>query len=149
MSADLALHNFIEQHNVLKQPTEQIGEFCTNHPLIYKTTLVAVHVIRALMTAAFCAALPFSVPVNLAVCFVGSLLYRLVVEIKCSDKFALPAFAGSIAIPIATTACTELVNGIAFASLGAAAVAFASLIPLAAYMTYVVLTVNYDVNERC
>ena len=108
-----------------------------------------MHVIRALMTAAFCAALPFSVPVNLAVCFAGSLIYRLTVETNCAYKFALPAFAGSIAIPMAATACTELVHGLAFASLSATAVAFASLVPLAAYMTYVVLTVNYDVNDRC
>ncbi len=92
--------------------------------------------------------LPFSVPVNLGICFAGSLFYRLTVETNCAYKFALPAFAGSIAFPMGMTALTSLVTGVAFASMYAFGLAVLTLVPLAAYVTYIVLTVSYDVDNR-
>jgi hypothetical protein len=147
MSFDLTLHKVIENYNVLKKPTEQINDYLRNHPSLYKAALLVNHVFRAVSMAAFCLVLPFAAPVNIAICFGGSLFYRLTVETHCAYKFALPAFAGSIAFPLALTGLTHLISGVAFASLSVFAVAFVSLIPLLAYFTYIALTVNYDVNH--
>jgi hypothetical protein len=143
-----ALHDFIEKNNVLQKPTEQITAYFTEHPTFYKAALLANHFFRALSMAALCAFMPFSPLINLAICFGGSLFYRLTVETNCAYKFALPAFAGSIAIPLGAVALANLVTGVAFASLYAVGLAFLSFLPLAAYVTYIVLTVNYDVENR-
>ncbi len=143
------LSNVCERFNFLQKPTQQIKEYLTEHPNLYKAALLANHLFRALAMTAFAACLPFSIPINLAICFAGSLFYRLTVETNCAFKFALPAFAGSIAIPIALGAITSLVSGIAFASIGAFALACLSLIPLTAYLTYIAITVSNEVDERC
>ncbi len=148
MSSDLTLHNLIEKYNVLQKPTEQISEYFRNHPDVYKAALIVNHLFRAVSMTAFTALMPFAAPVSIALCFAGSLFYRLTVETNCAYKFALPAFAGSIAIPLGLIALTHLVTGVAFASLGAFAIAVVSLVPIAAYLTYIVLTVNYDVDNR-
>jgi hypothetical protein len=148
MSLDVALHNCIERYNVLQKPTEQIAEYFREYPNVYKVALLVNHIFRALAMAAFCAVLPFSTPINIAICFAGSLFYRLTVETNCAYKFALPAFAGSIAIPMAATALTNIITGVALVSLTAFGLALVSLLPLAAYVTYIALTVNYDVNNR-
>jgi hypothetical protein len=148
MPADVTLHNFIEKYNILQKPTEQVGKYFREHPDLYKAALLVNHVFRALAMTAFCAMLPFSAPANIAICFSGSLFYRLTVETNCAYKFALPAFAGSIAIPLGVTALSHLATGVALVSLSAFGLAFVSLIPLAAYVTYIVLTVNYDVDNR-
>lgn len=144
------LSNVCEQFStILQKPTEQVSEYLTAHPDLYKAALLANHLFRALAMTAFAVFLPFSIPINLAICFAGSLFYRLTVENNCAYKFALPAFAGSIAIPVAAGAITTLVTGVAFASMGAFALACLSLVPLAAYLTYIVVTVSNDVDERC
>jgi hypothetical protein len=143
-----ALHHFIEKHNILQKPTEQLSAFFQEHPTAYKVALLVNHVFRALAMTAFCAMLPFAAPINIAICFAGSLFYRLTVETNCAYKFALPAFAGSIAIPMGMTALTSIVTGVAFASMNAFGLALLSLVPLAAYVTYIVLTVSYDVDNR-
>lgn len=143
-----ALHHFIEKYNILQKPTEQISAFFQENPTFYKAALIANHIFRALAMATFCAMLPFSAPINFMICFAGSLFYRLTVETNCAYKFALPAFAGSIAIPMGVVALTNIVTGIALVSLQALGLALISLIPLAAYATYVILTVNYDVDNR-
>ena len=148
MPLDVTLHDHIERYNILQKPTEKIAEYFREHPNVYKVALLANHIFRALAMAAFCAVLPFGVPMNIAICFAGSLFYRLTVETNCAYKFALPAFAGSIALPMAATTLANLVTGVALVSLTAFALAFVSLLPLAAYVTYIVLTVNYDVNNR-
>jgi hypothetical protein len=148
MSLDITLHHFIEKYNILQKPTEQIDKYFREHPDFHKIALLVNHVFRALTMTAFCSALPFPIPLNLVICFAGSLFYRLTVETNCAYKFALPAFAGSIAIPMAITALTNMVTGVAFLSLSTFGLAFVSLIPLTAYVTYIVLTVNYDVDNR-
>ncbi len=143
-----ALHHFIEKYNILQKPTEQFSAFFQEHPTAYKAALLVNHIFRALAMTAFCAVLPFSAPLNIAICFAGSLFYRLTVETNCAYKFALPAFAGSIAIPVGMVALTNIITGVAFASLYAFGLAVLSLVPLAAYVTYIALTVNYDVDNR-
>jgi hypothetical protein len=148
MSFDVALHHCIEKYNILQKPTEQISGYLREHPDVYKVVLLVNHVFRAVAMAAFCSLLPFSVPLNLSICFLGSLFYRLTVETNCAYKFALPAFAGSVAIPMAATALTSIIKGIALTSLNAFGLFFVSLLPFAAYVTYIGLSVNYDVNNR-
>ena len=97
---------------------------------------------------AFKLVLPLSALASAGICFAGSLFYRLTVETNCAYKFALPAFAGSIAFPIALPGLFNLINGIAFVSLGHAGRYSPLLIPLAAYLAYIVLTVSYDVDNR-
>ena len=143
-----ALHQFIEKNNILQEPTERISAYFRENPTAYKAALLANHLFRALAMTALSAMLPFSAAINIAVCFLGSLFYRLTVETNCAYKFALPAFAGSIAIPMGVTALAHLVSGVAFASLSAFGLAIVSLVPLAAYATYIVLTVDYDVDNR-
>ena len=93
MSLDVALHNCIEKYNILQKPTEQIAGYFREHPNVYKAALLVNHIFRALAMASFCAALPFSAPINIGICFAGSLFYRLTVETNCAYKFALPSFA--------------------------------------------------------
>jgi hypothetical protein len=148
MSCDVSFHNFIERYNVLKRPTEQISEYLTNHPTLYKAVLLVNHLFRAFAMMAFCATLPFSLPVSVGICYAGSLFYRLTVETNCAYKFALPAFWGSLAIPPAMFALNGLITGVAFTTMTSLVVHCMTLVPLAAYLSYIVLTVNYDVNER-
>lgn len=148
MSLDLALHNFIDRYNVLQTPTQRINAFLRERPALYKTALIVNHIFRALAMTGLAIILPFSLPVNIAICFGSSLFYRLTVETNCAYKFAMPAFFGSLAIPLALTALTSLISGVALASFGAFALAFISLVPLAGYLTYTILTVSYDVDSR-
>ena len=97
----------------------------------------------------FMLALPFSAPVNLALCFSASLFYRLTVEGNCAYKFALPSFAGALTFPFARTAFADMISKAAFHSMNTFAVTLCSLLPFTAYLTYIVLTVNYDVDKNC
>ncbi len=146
-SLSTSFHQLLEKHNVLHQPTKQISECFAQHPNLYKTALVVNHLFRAVAMTALCWVMPFSMPVNIGICFAGSLFYRLTVETHCTYKFALPAFAGSIAFPLANTAVDYTVSGIAFSCLGAFVETLMSALPLIAYLSYVVLTVNYDVDK--
>ncbi len=147
MTCAESLHNFITNYNVLKTATDQIETFLNEHPEIKKVALLVNHIFRAIAMLALRLFLPFSLLVNDLICFAGSLFYRLTVETHCAYKFALPAFAGSMAIPLAHTALYEFISGVAFASLATFGVALLSLIPLAAYTTYIILTVSYDVDN--
>ena len=148
MSLSVFLHDVIEKWNVLQEPTKQVEEYLLDHPDLYKAALLANHIFRAASMAAFSLCLPFSAPVTAAICFGGSLFYRLTVEINCAYKFALPAFAGMIAFQIAQTALADLISGVALASLGTLTFASVSLLPLVAYFAYIVLTVSYDVDVK-
>lgn len=144
----VALHNFIEKCNILQKPTEAINDFFREHPTLHKVALIANHIFRAIAMTALMVFLPFSFPINLAICLAGSLFYRLTAETNCAYKFALPAMAGAMAFTIGQTSLNQIISGVAFASLGAFGLAAASILPLAAYVTYIALTVNYDVNKR-
>ncbi len=100
------------------------------------------------MMTALMLALPYSIPVKAAFSFSASLLYRLTVENNCAYKFALPAFAGSLALPIAKTALPKVINSVAFTSMKMFARTLGSLLPLTAYVAYIILTVSQDVDAR-
>lgn len=148
MSAALRFHTFIDKYNILHKPTEIVRDFLNNHRTFYKVVLVVNHIFRAVMMTALMLALPYSIPVKAAFSFSASLLYRLTVENNCAYKFALPAFAGSLALPIAKTALPKVINSVAFTSMKMFARTFSSFLPLIAYITYIVLTVSYDVDSR-
>lgn len=148
MTLAAQLHQFIDKCNVLHEPTKAIEEYLIEHPDLYKAALLVNHIFRAMSMAAFSVCLPFSAPVTAAICFIGSLFYRLTVETHCAYKFALPAFAGMIAFQIAQAGLAELISGVAVASLSAFAVASVSFLPLVAYFVYIVLTVSYDVDLK-
>jgi hypothetical protein len=147
MSIGASLHEWIENYNILTFPTEIISNYLTANRPLYKLALIVNHIFRACAMTAFCQALPFASVINALICFEASLFYRLTVEINCAYKFALPAFAGSIAIPIGLSAIADMINGLAFASLYSFVSACISLVPLIAYITYIVLTVNYDADN--
>ena len=84
----------------------------------------------------------------MGICLGGSLFYRLTVEENCAYKFALPAFGGAAAFLVGRSALAGLVSGAAFASIGAFAAACVAILPLGAYLAYVILTVAYDVDSK-
>ena len=132
--ASECLHNFIVNHNVLTEPTNALEDFFAEHPTLRKIALIANHLFRAIAMLGLMIASPLPMLATSALCFIGSLFYRLTVEIHCAYKFALPAYAGSVAFCCLREA--------ALTSLRAA-----WFLPLAAYVTYIVLTVDYDVDH--
>lgn len=150
MQWDVALHKMIEDFNfIVKKPAQIAEAFFKNHKTVYKVVLVINHFFRTIAMAALCTILPYSFPANIAICFAGSLFYRLTVEPNCSYKFALPAFFGSLTLPSALTSLTLVISGVAFISLGTLITTCFYLVPFVVYATYVVLTVNYDVDHQC
>ncbi len=148
MSYAVKFHAFIARTNLLIQLTQNITKFLLEHPTIYKIALLVNHLFRAISMAFFLYALPCSFPVSLALCFGASLFYRLTVENNCAYKFALPAFGGGVALPIAHSALVQLASGSAFKSLALFSQSLLSLVPFSAYITYILLTVDYDVMEK-
>lgn len=149
MSVAVKFHHFIDQHNVLKAPTNQINECSKNHRSLYKVALIANHIFRAASMVGFMMILSFSSLANHTICLAGSLFYRLTVEDNCAYKFALPACAGSMAFITGQSALMDMINGAFFASLATFANAFTALLPLCGFFAYVALTVSYDVDHHC
>lgn len=147
MSCDLSIHG--ASCNFLQRLTEEIGAYLREHPHLYKIVLLVNHVFRAVSMLALSLVLPFSPAINTLICFASSLFYRVTVETHCAFKFALPAFAGSLAFPPALAALMDLISGVAFASLGAFALTCLCLVPLVAYFSYIALTVSHEVDQRC
>jgi len=142
------LHDFIEKTNFLHNPTVRINEFLREHRTVYKVALIVNHLFRAAMMAAFTFFLPFTAAISFGICLVGSLFYRLTVENNCAYKFALPSLAGSIAFLIGKKGINDVISKIAFGSIAAFSSAFLSFLPLCAYIVYIALTVNYDVDHK-
>jgi hypothetical protein len=118
------------------------------HPAALKAALLANHIFRAASMTTLSKMLPFSTPLNTAICFSGSLFYRLTVETHCAYKFALPAFAGSLAFLTAQRPIVDLISGVAFASLSTLIATLSAILPLTAYFSYIALTINYDVDNQ-
>jgi hypothetical protein len=129
-----SLHNFIDRHNILVGLTKKFQEVFSKSPTLYKVVLVANHLFRAAMMFTLLKCLPLSWPINGAVCLLGSFFYRLTVENNCAYKFALPSFAGGLAIAVLASAKAIFLP--------------LSLLPSIAYGAYIVLTVSYDVDAK-
>lgn len=135
-----------ERWNIMTTPTESLAKFFDNHPTAHKIALFINHVFRAMVGLMFIPFVPMYI--SMPICFVGSVFYRLTVEKNCAYKFALPAFGGALAIMLAIPAIGAFINGTALSSGLSGFLSCASLLPIPLYITYVVLTVNYDVNKR-
>ncbi|MFI5333844.1 MAG: hypothetical protein ACHQT8_01595 [Chlamydiales bacterium] len=144
------LHETVEAYNVLQEPTAQLATYLSSpeHRGVYKIVLLVNHLFRAAAMTALTMALPLPSLAAHTVCFLGSLCYRLTAEARCAYKFALPAFAGSVALPLGYAAGVDLISGAACASLAAFSAALLSVTLVAAYVAYIVLTVSYDVDHR-
>ena len=114
MMIDASMHNVIDRFNVLKIPTKKVTDMLKSHPALYKTALLINHLYRAISMAALMWIMPFSAPINAAICFAGALFYRLTVESNCAYKFALPAYAGSLAFISGKHTLPSLISGAAF-----------------------------------
>ncbi|MBX7067385.1 MAG: hypothetical protein K1X28_09150 [Parachlamydiales bacterium] len=132
----------IVRWNILETPTNIIDAFFREHPLVFKVALFANHLFRALAMSFMM--LCFSP----TICFAGSLFYRLTVEKNCAFKFALPALGGGISFLMSEAGLASVVSGIAFSSLERLGESLISLIPLGMYLSYVILTVDYEVDNR-
>lgn len=138
MSLALSFHNFIEQYNVLTEPTQKIHQYLRAHPRLYKVALVINHLFRAVAMATFFAVCPGPLLISSSICFLGSLFYRLTVETNCAYKFALPAFVGGLALRLSVMTFKHFSSWEAVAG---------SSVSLSVYLAYVVLTVSYDVDS--
>lgn len=147
MSLATQVHKMIDTHNVLKQPTQQINSYFRKNRDLYKVALLANHLFRTTSMAALMHLFPS--PVSFGFCFAGSLFYRLTVETNCAFKFALPTFGAACALLLGQEALTNGVSGVAFTSLRTLGNCCSSLLPLAASISYIVLTVSYDADHRC
>lgn len=144
----IRLHQCIKTYNILEKPTDEIHDYFKERKTLYKEALLVNHLFRAASATALLACLPFPSLVNAGICLAGSLFYRLTVETHCAYKFALPAFAGAAAFMMGKSALIQIASGAAFASLGAFAMAHAALLPMTAYVVYILLTTDYDVDHR-
>lgn len=125
MQCSTIFNEGIAKWNILEGPTEKLDEFFREHPNVFKVALIANHLFRA-------AAMSFMMlaPIGWPVCVLGSVFYRLTVEKNCAFKFALPSLAGGISFLMATAG--DILN----------------FVPTAIYFSYVVLTVDYEVDNR-
>jgi hypothetical protein len=147
MTLAVSLHNAIK-HNPFKSAAEEGMAYFATHPTLFKIVLLVNHLFRSAAMVGLLACMPFSIPVNAAICAGGSIFYRVSVEGNCAYKFALPSLAGAISFFIAAPAVASLVSGVALATIGAFAVACVRLLPAALYAAYILLTVSYDVDHR-
>lgn len=148
MSCAAALHQAIEQFNIFAEPTRQLNKYLTENRDLYKAALIVNHVFRAASMVALMYFLPIPALINGSICLIGSVFYRLTVEVNCAYKFALPAFGGAVAFLMGQEALIHLISRAAFASLSAFGAACIALLPLCFYATYIVLTVSYDVDHK-
>jgi len=147
MSCATSFHHQIAKYNPLETPTKQLEQYFKKHPEQYKGVLIANHLFRAISMWAFLKYNRNPMQTKLFVCFAGSLMYRMTVEVNCAYKFALPALGGAAAFMMGSRSLTKVVNGAAFYSLKAFSNAFASLIPMEGYFVYITLTTSYDVDH--
>lgn len=142
------LHNLIVNYNPIEKPMEQINRFFDQHPTLLKVALLVNHFFRTVSNIALMLMMPYSMPMNIACCFIGSLFYRVTVEKNCVYKFALPSFSGAALYLVIKNAMENITRRIAFESLSAYQ---ATLIvgALSAHTVYVLLNVDYDVDNSC
>jgi|GEM_PF-1893818 len=141
-------NNCIDRWNVLTKPTDCLAKFFGKHPALYKVALIVNHLFRVAMMVGFMFIPRIPKVPGMVVCFTASLFYRLTVEKNCAYKFALPAFAGALAVMLAIPAITNMINKVAFTSAGRGVLSCVSLIPIPLYVAYLLLTVSYDVDQN-
>ena len=98
MSYATSFHNQIAKYNLLETPTNQLEHYFKKHPEQYKGVLIVNHLFRAISMWAFLKYNRNPMQTKLFVCFAGSLVYRMTVEVNCAYKFALPALGGGCSL---------------------------------------------------
>jgi hypothetical protein len=142
------LRNTIGQIGLPAAVTTPITKYFNTHPNWLKVALVVNHLFRTLGMTAFMVMLPFTMPINMGICFAATLFYRLTVEPNCAYKFALPSFAGASALIIGKNAITQMISRVAFQSFSAFGATCLGFLPIALYTAYIVLVVNHEVDTK-
>lgn len=127
---------------------EKIAEFLDQNPLLYKITLIACHIFRALTMGAFMA---YSLLGSLATCSLtlfSSVLYRAGVERFCAFRFMMPSVLGAAAFWAAKAAAVSFVAGAAFSTLGTTLGFGLGVASLAGYLTFVCFISHSDVENH-
>jgi hypothetical protein len=135
----------------IDQTYEKTGKFLDKNPVLYKVVLVACHFFRALPMYGLMMWLPISKPViavAAAVMIGGTLLYRAAVERFCSFRFAIASMVGATAAWLAHAAIVNFVSGLALMSIGLAIANSIALVPLAAYVGWVIYMSHKDIEKR-
>lgn len=91
--------------------------------------------------------LPFSPAVSCAVSLAPSLLYRASIERFCIFRFALPSFAGGVALWAGRAAIVSILAKTAFASAGSLFTASLGLVTLAGYTVFVCRQASADIDQ--
>lgn len=147
MYIDQQFHKALMKINYLPDATKWCDQKAKEYPNVYKGVLVANHLFRAVAIWAFLKYNRSSMKVKLAMCFTGSMVYRLTVESNCAYKFALPAFFGGAALLTAGHTTAKILNGSAFRTFKSIGNATLNMVPITGYLAYIVLTTSYDVDH--
>lgn len=133
MAFSARLSAFVNKHNPLETPTEQIRDYLLEHRTIYKIVLVANFVLLTLMFVS-----PLSPTLGGAAALgLRALFYRLTIETNCIYKFSLPVYATMISLWLVATAwtCGPLITSL-------------SLIPLIASVVYIVCDIDFEATQQ-
>lgn len=139
----------LESCNPLIVPAQGIADFLDNHSTTYKIVLLfSGHLTRTSMVigSMFIPGIPLYA--KKIICFNGSLFYRLTVERNCAYKFSLPSFFGAMASMLAIAAIVKMIHHEAFITVKKGVAAIASLLPLCFYCGYIILAVDFEVNQQ-
>lgn len=124
-----------------------IGKFLDSHPTVYKAVVIAAHFFRAFAMYMMIPALPYSLPVNFALGYIGSRFYADTIEGLCPLKFTMPAFFGAATYYNYKFGRYAFINQIANQSLAFFVRDVIRIIPLLVYVIYVFEASNRDVNK--
>lgn len=145
MSLAVKLHHVITKYNILERPAEKMEDCLETYPTALKVALLMNHLFCAAAMFLVIGALPFSFGANLAISFGISLFFRLAIE-NNRHKFALPAFAGAVTYPMAKVGVDAIMANVAFSSFCMFAKTVGMMLPFTAYLTYIALTISFDVD---
>ncbi len=77
---------------------DKVGSFFDKNPLLYKITLVAIHIISADIMFTYMSASPHAALLLSGAILIRSLVYRCAVERFCTFRFSLPSLIGATTI---------------------------------------------------
>lgn len=119
------------------------------HPIVAKTVMVAMHIIRALPMAALMYIMPFGPVINFTVSLGLSFAYYAVIEKgNCAYRFSLLSCVGGEAMLLAKESVLLITQKAAFESLKNFSFTVLGVALLAVYIVGVILTANRDINAR-
>jgi hypothetical protein len=140
-------NHFEENQKVFDGACDQFGSFLDQKPTIYKATIIAIHVFRAIAVFAMMEMGSFAPIVSLGILIPASLMYRAAVERFCTFRFTLPALVGGLAMWEAKQSLIALSAKSAFSYLSLLG-AGAGIASLAGYLLFVCTLSHFDVEKR-